>query len=233
MPSKPRARTCSSASMAGSSCGRTCGCTARGIAIDRARRGGARPGGRGSCWRCRGRSRSASTPRSSSCSSSGPPCCIRPCRGSGRTCSRRTSMPRKRIADSAPPSGPASTSRSPCSTSGRSPASATSTRTRCSGSSGCSPFLPVRDVDDQTLERLVATARRLLLANVDARGGPERVTTAGDRGAPGPLFVYGRAGRPCRRCRTPIRVTRQGTDLPRSTYWCPTCQGGAQRSPSA
>lgn len=87
-----------------------------------------------------------------------------------------------------------------------------------------SPFRPVRDVDDETLDRLISTARRILVENADTRRGPERVTTRGDRGAPGPLYVYGRAGRPCRRCRTPIAVTRQGTDLPRSTYWCPTCQ---------
>jgi endonuclease-8 len=88
-----------------------------------------------------------------------------------------------------------------------------------------SPFAHVADLDDATVDRLVATAHRLLNANVDARRGPERITTAGDRGAPGALYVYGRAGRPCRRCRTRIAVTRQGTDLPRSTYWCPTCQG--------
>jgi formamidopyrimidine-DNA glycosylase len=35
------------------------------------------------------------------------------------------------------------------------------------------------------------------------------------------LFVYERAGRPCRRCRTPIRQFTQGA---RSTYWCPGCQ---------
>ncbi len=67
-------------------------------------------------------------------------------------------------------------------------------------------------------------ARRLLLANATAARGPERVTTAGDRGAPGPLYVYGRTGRPCRRCGTPIASRRQGRDLPRTTYWCPTCQ---------
>lgn len=89
-----------------------------------------------------------------------------------------------------------------------------------------SPFARVGDLDDATLERLIATAVGLLRANVDTRRGPERVTTRGDRGAPGPLYVYGRAGRPCRRCRTPIAVVRQGTDLPRSTYWCPSCQGG-------
>ncbi|HYH92510.1 MAG TPA: DNA-formamidopyrimidine glycosylase family protein [Candidatus Saccharimonadales bacterium] len=88
-----------------------------------------------------------------------------------------------------------------------------------------SPFAAVGDLDDATLDRLIATAQRLLLANVDPRRGPERVTTAGDRGANGALYVYGRRGRPCRRCRAPIEVTRQGTDLPRSTYWCPSCQG--------
>ena len=88
-----------------------------------------------------------------------------------------------------------------------------------------SPFVTVGSLDDATLDRLIATAHRLLNANVDARRGPERVTTGGDRTAPGPVYVYGRRGRPCHRCRTPIAVTRQGTDLPRSTYWCPSCQG--------
>jgi len=92
-----------------------------------------------------------------------------------------------------------------------------------------SPFIPVAEVDEETLDRLIATARRLLVANAATTNGPERVTTAGDRGAPGPLYIYGRARRPCRRCRSPIRSTRQGTDLPRTTYWCPTCQGAADR----
>jgi endonuclease-8 len=88
-----------------------------------------------------------------------------------------------------------------------------------------SPFTTVAELDDQTLERLVATARRLLLANASGGRGFERVTTAGDRGAPGPLYVYRRTGRPCRRCRTPIASTRLGRELPRSVYWCPACQG--------
>ncbi len=35
------------------------------------------------------------------------------------------------------------------------------------------------------------------------------------------LYVYERDGKPCRRCRTPIRKFTQGQ---RSTYWCPRCQ---------
>jgi endonuclease-8 len=91
-----------------------------------------------------------------------------------------------------------------------------------------SPFARVGDLDDDVLARLIATVRRLLLANAERGRGPERVTTAGDRGAPGPLYVYRRTGRPCRRCGTPIASARQGTDLPRTTYWCPSCQGPAR-----
>lgn len=90
-----------------------------------------------------------------------------------------------------------------------------------------SPFAPVGALDDATLERLVATARRLLRHNaVDrpVKSPIERVTTAGDTAADGPLWVYRRTGRPCRRCGTLIRSARQGSELPRSTYWCPHCQ---------
>jgi endonuclease-8 len=91
-----------------------------------------------------------------------------------------------------------------------------------------SPFAQVGELDAGALERLVGTARRLLVANTSPTRGPERVTTTGDRGAPGPLYVYGRTGRPCRRCRTRIASAQQGRDLPRTTYWCPACQGPAR-----
>ncbi|MEP6637936.1 MAG: DNA-formamidopyrimidine glycosylase family protein [Chloroflexota bacterium] len=87
-----------------------------------------------------------------------------------------------------------------------------------------SPFAGVASLDDGTLARLVATARRLLLENVAPTRRVERVTTRRDRRAPGPLYVYGRTGRPCRRCRTPISSVHQGTDLPRRTFCCPVCQ---------
>ena len=86
------------------------------------------------------------------------------------------------------------------------------------------PSALVADLGDSTVGRLVATAHRLLRANADRGGGPQRVTTGADRRAMGPLYVYGRAGRPCRRCGTPISSARQGRELPRTTYWCPVCQ---------
>jgi hypothetical protein len=35
--------------------------------------------------------------------------------------------------------------------------------------------------------------------------------------------VYGRFGKPCLRCSTPIEVRKHGEQA-RVTYWCPTCQ---------
>lgn len=81
------------------------------------------------------------------------------------------------------------------------------------------PWAEVRRLGDGELESALRTARRLLQANV--RGG-ERVTTGSPARGQG-LWVYGRAGRPCRRCGTAIEMRRQG-DLARLTYWCPSCQ---------
>jgi endonuclease-8 len=89
---------------------------------------------------------------------------------------------------------------------------------------GVSPFVAVGALDDETLVGLVGTARRLLLINADRTHRVERVTTGGSRAAPGPLYVYGRTGRPCSRCGAAIVRAQQGTDIPRTTYWCPTCQ---------
>jgi len=86
------------------------------------------------------------------------------------------------------------------------------------------PFVRVADLDDATLARLVGTARGLLVANAGPARGPERVTTGRDRRVVGPLWVYGRAGRDCRRCGTIVGSLRHG-ELPRITYWCPRCQG--------
>jgi formamidopyrimidine-DNA glycosylase len=44
------------------------------------------------------------------------------------------------------------------------------------------------------------------------------------------LFVYERAGEPCRVCGTPIKQFTQGA---RATYWCPRCQAGAGTRRSA
>ncbi|MGX1674325.1 Fpg/Nei family DNA glycosylase [Streptomyces sp. NPDC055400] len=91
------------------------------------------------------------------------------------------------------------------------------------------PWLPVGDLPDDTAARLPELAKKLLEANRDR---PARVTTGSRR--PGQrLYVYGRAPRPCLRCRTPIRVADQGDgSRDRPTYWCPSCQHGPAPRPS-
>jgi endonuclease-8 len=83
------------------------------------------------------------------------------------------------------------------------------------------PWTPVGDVAD--LGRLVGMAHRLLRAN---RDHPEQSTT-GLTGRGRDHWVYGRAGAPCRRCRTPIEHAMQGEPpYQRDTFWCPRCQPG-------
>ncbi len=84
---------------------------------------------------------------------------------------------------------------------------------------GVSPWRPVGEVDG--LAALVELAKQLLEANKERVG---QVTTGDTR--PGRQnWIYGRAGRPCRRCGTIIRHANQGPELAeRVTYWCPRCQ---------
>ena len=71
----------------------------------------------------------------------------------------------------------------------------------------------------------LARAVRSILAMAIRVGGTTLRDYVGADGAPGyfrqKLYVYERAGKPCRNCHTPIRQLTQGQ---RSTYYCPTCQ---------
>jgi len=95
---------------------------------------------------------------------------------------------------------------------------------------GLNPFLSVSALTPEQAQTLIAAARKLVAANVledsgDAivtYGGRKRRTThESDPGAS--LWVYGRAGQPCRRCAEPVRRRIQGKDA-RVTFWCPRCQ---------
>jgi endonuclease-8 len=71
------------------------------------------------------------------------------------------------------------------------------------------PFRAVASLSDDERLALLATASRLLRAQVRAPGGARA--------------VYGRRGQPCRRCGTPVAWRPQGRHR-RGTYWCPACQ---------
>jgi endonuclease-8 len=82
---------------------------------------------------------------------------------------------------------------------------------------GVDPFAPVSSLGEATLRRIVQAVHGLMRRAVvapRARGGAGGARTT---------WVYGRSGRPCRRCATLVRRARQGRPS-RMTYWCPRCQ---------
>ncbi|MFV8187455.1 MULTISPECIES: DNA-formamidopyrimidine glycosylase family protein [unclassified Streptomyces] len=86
---------------------------------------------------------------------------------------------------------------------------------------GATPWLPIGALPADRAAKLPELAKALLEANRDR---PVRRTT--NRSGQN-LFVYGRAPRPCLRCRTSVRVAEQGDgSRERPTYWCPNCQTG-------
>lgn len=95
---------------------------------------------------------------------------------------------------------------------------------------GVHPFARVRDLSADQIAQLVATSHKLLRANVMEDSGETIVTFPGlhrrTTHASDPresVWVYGRAGEPCRRCGTAIEQRKQGPDA-RITFWCPICQ---------
>jgi endonuclease VIII len=96
---------------------------------------------------------------------------------------------------------------------------------------GRTPWTQVRDMPD--LAALLARARRLMRANRDHW----QQTTTGSLRRGEEHWVFERAGRPCRRCGTPIRSAEQvEPEQPaygRLSYWCPACQAGPAPTPPA
>jgi endonuclease-8 len=92
------------------------------------------------------------------------------------------------------------------------------------------PFCLVSALGDTQVGTLIATAQRLVAANVLEDAGNTVVTYRGRQrrttrssSPQDSLWVYGRSGAPCRRCGAVIRHRLQGQDA-RVTFWCQTCQ---------
>jgi len=95
---------------------------------------------------------------------------------------------------------------------------------------GLNPFRTIASLTRDEAAAAIASAQKLLRANVledsgdmivTYRGQQRRTTHASDPSQS--LWVYGRQGEPCRRCGEPIRRRIQGADA-RVTFWCPRCQ---------
>ncbi|HEY7291978.1 MAG TPA: DNA-formamidopyrimidine glycosylase family protein [Vicinamibacterales bacterium] len=92
---------------------------------------------------------------------------------------------------------------------------------------GTSPYARASSLTDERLRSLLGIAVEQLRANILtpaqtlSRAYGMRTTRSLDPNET--LWVYGRAGKPCRRCGSPIESAAAGPDA-RRTYWCPSCQ---------
>jgi len=95
---------------------------------------------------------------------------------------------------------------------------------------GVNPFRTVGSLSDAELRALMASAVKLMRANITERSGDPIVTYFGMRRSTGRsdpaenLWVYHRTGQPGRKCGTAIVGRKHGVDA-RSSFWCPACQG--------
>ncbi|MFT3906432.1 MAG: bifunctional DNA-formamidopyrimidine glycosylase/DNA-(apurinic or apyrimidinic site) lyase [Steroidobacteraceae bacterium] len=85
--------------------------------------------------------------------------------------------------------------------------------TRMAGRLKSGEFAPLVRAIRQVLKQAIRSGGTTLRDYVNPAGNPGYFRQK--------LYVYERAGEPCRVCATPIRQLRQGQ---RSTYYCPTCQ---------
>ncbi|MGQ9658747.1 MAG: bifunctional DNA-formamidopyrimidine glycosylase/DNA-(apurinic or apyrimidinic site) lyase [Thermochromatium sp.] len=89
---------------------------------------------------------------------------------------------------------------------------------------GLHPARPCNQIDADDYARLAETIRLVLGAAIE-QGGTTLRDFVNESGAPGyfarSLRVYGRAGKPCPTCGTPIHRQQIGH---RSSFYCPRCQ---------
>jgi formamidopyrimidine-DNA glycosylase len=89
---------------------------------------------------------------------------------------------------------------------------------------GLHPAAPVSGLSQGDWERVLRETRRILKDAI-SKGGTTVSDYLNSRGETGlfqlELLVYGRAGKPCVRCGTPIARLTQGG---RSSFFCPSCQ---------
>jgi endonuclease VIII len=91
-------------------------------------------------------------------------------------------------------------------------------KAECLWAAQVSPWTALADVPDEELGATLEHAHRLMRARLN--------------GARPSHAVYRRVGRPCPRCRTPIRSWPQGEGA-RMAYWCPVCQASPNEPPPA
>jgi endonuclease-8 len=91
------------------------------------------------------------------------------------------------------------------------------------------PDRPASSLSRDERAAIIDTALKVMRANTGSDAGGPIVTYRGLRHATRraspeeSVWVYGRGGKPCRRCGTPIESVKRGPDA-RATFWCAHCQ---------
>ena len=89
---------------------------------------------------------------------------------------------------------------------------------------GIHPGIAANRISNPRYQRLAEEIKATLQDALKA-GGSSLRDFFGTDGNPGyfqqQYFVYGRTGKPCRKCATPIQSIKLGQ---RSTFYCPVCQ---------
>jgi formamidopyrimidine-DNA glycosylase len=88
------------------------------------------------------------------------------------------------------------------------------------------PGQPGRELTKDEIQRLAAAIRAVLKRAIQSGGSTIRdyVDASGEPGSfQNKHRVYGREGKPCKRCRSPIELDRSIVSG-RSTHWCRVCQ---------
>lgn len=86
--------------------------------------------------------------------------------------------------------------------------------------SGLHPGRTAASLSEAEWKALTKAIHATLQFALDAEGDADEIEYV-EEGAPNPFLVYGRAGTPCRKCKTLIESFTQGG---RTTHFCPTCQ---------
>ncbi len=86
---------------------------------------------------------------------------------------------------------------------------------------GVNPWHPAAQLDREMISALMISAHTVMSANLRHDRSVDASRDFG--GGPGRAWVYGRAGRRCRRCDADIRSRPQGRQA-RVAWWCPGCQ---------
>lgn len=88
---------------------------------------------------------------------------------------------------------------------------------------GLGPKRKPKSLKPDEWKRLHKAIHASLKFALDEQGADDEITYVEEDASTNPFLIYGRAGTPCRKCKTKVKQFTQGG---RTTFFCPSCQKG-------